>query len=208
MKCEKLTYKSPLYGSVYCEDCIDSPDSRVDFGPYGVLQLYNRGDDLMRFLSDRQEDLKEYVPEELEGLVVKAVFGIDYVEDGKVYLLTEMYVRQEPTEFQYRLILEWITGQLSDGWGEGLEQQQVLEEKVRFNKPIFDEDTCEFAEEEIHSTAYFYVHPWSSNCNWVLDLVSNETVELDIEEPDKKEEVLKDINENLVQILRKLEELT
>ena len=207
MKCIKLTYKSPLYGSVYCEGCVDSPDSRVDFGPYGVLQLYNRGDYLMRFLSDRSEDLKEHIPEELQELVVKAVFGIDYVEEGKVYLLTEIYAKQEPNPLQYAKIQDWMTSQLSDGWGEGLEQQQVLEENIRFNKTIFDDDTCEFVEEEICSTAYYYVHPWSSNCNWFLHLAYSETVELDIPEDDKKQAILEEINANLVRIMNALKDI-
>ena len=211
MKCMKLTYKSPLNGSVYCEGLVDEDDNRVDFGPYGVLQLYNRDDRLMRMLSDNCEDLRDCIPEELEGLVVKAVFGIDFVGDSGMYLLTEVYVSRQPAEREYVDIHQWVVGQLSDGWGEGLEQEAFNFEDVRFSRTVFDEDLCEFTEEEICYTARYYVHPWQHGPGWHLDLISEELVELDVgelEEPTELERALKDINDNLALILIKLNQIT
>lgn len=203
MKLKKLTYQSPLFGSVYCEERIEAPDNRIELGRYGTLQLYNRGDDMMRLLSDRSADLKDFVPEELEELVVKAVFGIDFVDEDGVYLLTEVYTRQDPTAYEYQLLQEWITGQLSDGWGEGLEQQEVLREPLTWQAPYFDEDTCEWTEEEYRADAYYYVHPWCSRSDWYLDLINHEEVELDIPEP----EVLTELWHTVLNLKKQIDEI-
>ena len=207
MKCFKYTFKSPLNGTVYCEGLVEEDDNRVDFGPYGVLQLYNRGQDVLMFLTDKLEDLKDYVPQDLKGLVVKAEFGDSVEYRGGLYLLTQVCTRRELTEDELDTLANWIRGQLSDGWGESLENEAVFEEDVRFDKTVFDEDTCEFEESYEHHTARYYLHPWQYSGNWTLELVSTEPVEMDIKE-DNKEQVLKEINDNLVELLRRLEELT
>lgn len=208
MKCTRLTFKSPLHGSVYCEGLTEEHNNRVEFGPYGVLQMYNRGEDLLMFFTDRCEDLKDCVPEELKELVVKADFGETLEHDGGLYLLTHIYVNQEPTEEQYSLIVGWITGQLSDGWGEGLEGDTVFTEDVKFNTTVFDEDTFEFTEEELYYTAHYYIHPWVYGPSWSVEEMLRQTVELVVdEEPTELERALGEINQNLALILVKLNKL-
>ena len=182
MKCIKLTYKSPLHGSVYCEGLQNGNDNCVVFGPYGVLSMYNKGEDVLMFMTENMEDLAPYVPESLRSLIVSAVFGKIDECNGGIYLLTEIFVTQEPTDIQYRQISQWICGQLSDGWGEHLEQTEVMSETVTFTQTVFDEDTFEFSDEETRYTASYYIRPWADDSSWWLNLDSNETVEINIKQ--------------------------
>lgn len=180
MKCKKLTYKTPVYGSVFCEELFEDSCNRIDFGPEGAYSLYHKSSDLAEFLQGRSDDLAEYAPEDLKHLIVKAVFGIEFAEYGKLYLLTEIYVKREPDCAEYQSIGDWVEGQLSDGWGEGVEQQEVMEEWLYRKMPTFDRDLCEFEEEEDRIRAYYYIHPWSADEYWEMDVLPIEDVELDV----------------------------
>lgn len=203
MNCMKYTYKSPLNGSVYCEGLVNADDYRVDFGPEGVCSLYNRDDSVMRFLTDHIEDLKEYVPDGLQGVVVSAVFGLAFIEDGEMYLLTEVCTRQELTPYQRSELEDWIRGQLSDGWGEGLEQKEVFQEDIRFDITKFDEDECEFEQDYEYQTAQYYLHPWQYGPGWSLTLSDMEQVEVDIPEDDRLAYLEKTVEE----LKRRIKEL-
>lgn len=210
MKCTKLIYKSPVFGSVQCEDLPNEDSRYIDFGPSTAYMLYEKGEDVLMFLTERGEDLSAHVPEELEGLVVKADFGCCRIEYGEMYLLTEIYVRQEPTDLQNRQIIDWITGQMSDGWGEGLEQHPVYTESVVSRVPSFNETECEFEDEEVRATAEYFLHPWANDATWSVTLVDAQEVELDIDEPDVDEELrqtvlkIKELIDEVVEELKKI----
>jgi hypothetical protein len=122
--------------------------------------------------------------------------------------LTHIYVNQEPTEEQYSLIVEWITGQMSDGWGEGLEGDTVFMETIQFTTTLFDEDTFEFTNEEQYYTAHYHIHPWVYGQDWNVEEMLRQTVELVVdEEPTELERALGEINQNLALILVKLNKL-
>ena len=210
MKCTKLIYKSPVFGSVQCDDLPTENNRHVDFGPAVACKLYEKGPQVEMFLTDNIEDLADCVPEALEGLVIKAIFGTCHLEYGQMYLLTEIYVRQEPTADQRSQIVSWIEGQMSDGWGEGLEQKEAYTESVDVKVPYFDEDECEYAEGEYEADVCYYLHPWAHDANWWVELVSCQTAELDIEEPDTSEELrqsvlkIKELIDEVVEELKKI----
>ena len=211
MKCTKLIYKSPVFGSVQCEE-LPSEDSRcIDFGPRTAMRLYEKGPEVELFLTEHTEDLAFAVPEELEGLVVKAVFGQTAEDRSELYLLTEIYVRKEPTEQQHQQIVDWIEGQMSDGWGEGLEQHEAYEQEVCYDIVDFDDDECEFDTTIRSDVAYFYLHPWANDISWRVELIDREEAELDIEEPDKYEEIrttLLKVKELIDEIAEELKNVT
>lgn len=184
MKCYKLIYSSPMFGSVYCDDLFEESDNRVDFGPEGMYALYCRYNSVDSFLDSNIEELGEYVPDELKELVVKATFGKYDDECDRMYFITEIYVKQEPNDAQHRQIIDWITGQMSDGWGESLEQREVFEETVYKIVPHFDKDTCTFENDEDMMCAYYHIHPWKSS-DFYIELVDKEIADVDIpcEEP-------------------------
>ena len=90
MKCTKLIYKSPVFGSVQCEDLPNEDSRSIDFGPDVACKLYEKGPEVEEFLKENREDLVEHIPEELKSSVVKAVFGISHLEYGELYLITEI----------------------------------------------------------------------------------------------------------------------
>lgn len=210
MKCTKLIFRSPVFGSVQCEELPNEECRCVDFGPYTAFQLYQKGPDVEMFLTEHCEDLAKCVPEELEALVVRADFGSCDLEAHQMYLITEIYVRRELTEREQSLLREWIVGQMSDGWGEGLEQHPVLSETVYTRLPFFDDDECEFQDEEIRCDAEYFLHPWARDTRWSVVLVGEEAVELDIEEPDTEEEMrqtvikIKELVDEIVEELKKI----
>lgn len=211
MKCIKLTYKSPVFGSVQCEELPFEEERCIDFGPETAMRLCEKGPEVEQLFTDCAEDLAFAVPEELSHLVVKAVFGELDECYSELQLLTRIYVRQEPTEEQHRQIIDWISGQMSDGWGEGVEQREVCSEEVAFENIEFDEESCSYEKNTRYATAYFYLHPWARGCQWTVELVGREPAELDIEEPDTAEElrqtVLK-IKELVDQIVEELKNVT
>lgn len=206
MKTTKLTYKSPLFGSVYCDALQDIDTRRVDISSEGVCKMYDRFSSMEKFLEDNTEDLSDFVPQELEGFVVKAVFGQVREEDGQMFLLTEIYVRKQPTDLQYKQIEDWISGQLSDGWGEGVEQREVACERMHYSTLLFDSDLCDFEEYEEDDTASYYIHPWASK-DWYLQLDDIVEADLDIQEQDDKEVILEEIHTKLTELLEKLNEI-
>lgn len=210
MKCTKLIYKSPVFGSVVCDELPTENHRHVDFSPRTACALYDKGPEVELFLTENIRDLAEHVPEELQDLVVRAIFGISHLERGELYLLTEICVKKELTEDQVKLIEGWIEGQLSDGWGESLEQKEAYTEMVTANYPYFDEDECEFRDDEMRVEACYYLHPWSCNSYWSLDLVTCQAEEVDIEEPNVDEELrqsvlkIKELIDEVVEELKKI----
>ena len=210
MKCQKLIYKSPVFGSVSCLDLPYEEDRHVDFGPRTALALYNRGPEVLMYMTEQTRNLVDFVPEELEGLVLRADFGILEADSDKLFLLTEIYVRDEPTEDQHQQIADWISGQLSDGWGEGVEQRPVMYEEVTIRTPVFDRFDAVFTTEDAEVTAEYYLHPWAMERDWTLFLVGREPAELDIEELDLNEELrqailkIKELVDEIVEELKKV----
>lgn len=184
MKCIKFTYETPLTASVYCEELLqDEPDNRIHLDTVNTARFID-DTDITQFLEEHVTDLTEHIPPELKDLVVKAVFGKfeirDIPYDADAYLLTEIYVRREPSMAEGVLMEEWVTGQLSDGWGESFEQEECSEDRIKYTKPEFDYTTFGFEEVYEYADVYWYLHPWNNDDNWHLSLHSKEEVELDI----------------------------
>lgn len=163
MKLKKYTFRSPLFGSIYCEELFSDTDGRFELSAQGMATLYDRfGDKLMMFLTDNIEDLAPHVPEKFRGLIVKAIFGEFDLQDGKMWLKTEIYAVDELSEEGIENICEWITGQMSDGWGESIEQRKWETERQYKKSTVFDEYSLEFEEEEEQVRVEYYINPWNS----------------------------------------------
>lgn len=115
------------------------------------------------FLTENAEDLAPHVPEELEDVVLRAEFGECSMFGGRMYLHTHIWVEGNLTDTGIDQIQEWIRGQMSDGWGEGLEQRAWMTQRVKKPTMYFDEYTLEFEEDEEMCEVSYYVHPWSAD---------------------------------------------
>lgn len=182
MRCIKLSYTSPVFGSVDCYDIPNKHDQEVEFGPETALKLYEKSSRVREVFDEYTEDLVQHIPEELEGLVVKAVFGKLDAEDYDLKLVTEIYVRKEPTVEQHTQIIEWISGQMSDGWGEGVEQREVYHEEFEYELYVFDAKDCEYQSSTRYADAYYHLHPWVNDSSWSVRFEGRTPVDLDIED--------------------------
>ena len=211
MKCVKLTYKSPVFGSVQCEDLPNENERCIEFGPDTAMRLLEKSLQVDMFLEKCVEDLTFAVPEELQELVVKAMFGRTDECYSELYFLTEIYVREEPTEEQHRQIFDWISGQMSDGWGEGVELKEAYEEELTFEALSFNEDECKYEHDTQYVDVCYYFRPWSADARWHIELVGREPAELDTEESNTNEELRKavlKIKELIDEVVDELKKIT
>lgn len=183
MKCYKYTCNTPMFGSVYCE-ALGEPDSRREIESENMLALYGRfSSEIDEFLKNNVEDLSEHICDSLKGVVVKAIFG-EYDSDARdesIYFTTHIYTRRRLTAQEEVELQQWIEGQMSDGWGESLEQMECATETVYVKTTSFDPYLCEFEEDECTVDACYHIHPWSSY-GFSFGDGGVEEVELDIEE--------------------------
>lgn len=70
-----------------------------------------------------EDDMTEYIPESLKGVVTKVEWILDDDYSGRVVV----DANRELTEEEQKEMTDWIDGQNSDGLGEGFEQQKFAE---------------------------------------------------------------------------------
>lgn len=179
MKLKKYTFTTPLFGSIACEELLPDTHGRIELSPEQMCILYDQGDKLHMFLDENMEDLAPYVPEELKNVVLRAVFGDCAMLGGRMYLRTYIYTEESLNETGIDQVQEWITGQMSDGWGEGLEQREWMSKRISKPTIYFDEYSLEFEEDEEMYEVGYYAEPWNRG-GFIVDLEQIEEVEEDV----------------------------
>lgn len=180
MKLTKYTFRTPLFGSISCEEVLSDTDGRVELSPEQMCKMYDKGPELLLFLSENAEDLAFAVPDELKNVVLRAEFGDCAMIGGRMYLRTYIWTEEDVDETAICRLMDWITGQMSDGWGEGLEQRAWKDESVSTPTMYFDEYSCEFEQDFQYHQVFYYVHPWNSD-EFEIYLEDAEDVEEDME---------------------------
>lgn len=180
MKLMKYTFRTPLFGSIEGANLLIDTDARIDLSPQQMARLYDNGPELSLFLTENSEDLTFCVPEELQDVILRAEFGDFAILGGKMWLMTRIWVEGNLTDTGIGQIQDWIAGQMSDGWGEGLEQTAWMERQVE--KPVlyFDEWMLDFEEDRERCEISYYVNPWTSG-EFYIYLDDCEEVEEDVE---------------------------
>ena len=197
MKLRKYTYRSPLFGSISSEELFPDTDGMYELSPEAMARMYDRHYELSNFLEKEKECLEKYVPNKFLGIIIKAEFGDYGLRDGKMWLYTHIWTIDDLTDSGIEEIEDWIECQMSDGWGEGLEQRSWKTDTEYVRSTVFDEYSCEFEEEEEPCRVQYYANPWNSRD---FELIP-EDVEIEewedgkvvgmLELPDKKLEILK-----------------
>ena len=85
---------------------------------YKLESPVNDFDAAQSYLSD--DDMTQYLPEELKGKISSAEWVLDDDESGRVVIKAT----EELTPDETKALQDWIDGQNSDGLGEGFEQQE------------------------------------------------------------------------------------
>lgn len=164
MKLYKYTFRSPLTGSICCDELFREDDGVKELESLDMARLYNADPDLSDFLEKNKEDLTQYLPDYFKKMMMCKLEVGDYgVVNGDLCLLAHVWTTTKLTENQIGDVSEYISGQYSDGWGEGLEQREWRTDSVQI--PIIDFDIYEgeWEEDSDSAGAYFYVHPWNDN---------------------------------------------
>ena len=200
MKLKKYTFRTPLYGSIQCEELLPDTDGRIELSPVQMARMYDiNGQELMMFLTENVVDLASCVPQEFRNGVRHAEFGDFAILGGKMWLKTYIYTEDGLNDEEITHIQEWIRGQMSDGWGEGLEQRAWMTDRVRKPVVYFEESTMEFDTYEELCDVSYYVNPWNSEEFFV---VLDDCEEVEEEEPKlDAQEALKQIQEMMAQIV-------
>jgi hypothetical protein len=114
------------------------------------------------FIVVEREDLDLYAGDRLP--YVLCIFpGIRWAEDGRPYSRTLVTSVKKLSEEELKDVKEYITGQFSDGWGEGVEQRSFAGWDEYITETVYDEeDEEEYEVEECYRYESF-VHFWNSD---------------------------------------------
>lgn len=186
MKTTHFRFRTPCYGRI----CGDSVFEGTPYENEGqeisatvVAKLYEWHPQLSQFLDRNKEEMTQYIDSENKPLedVVRLELGDYGVFDGRFCLVHNVWIKgqiDEISEEELISVKEYIMGQLSDGWGEGLEQHEWMSHSIEWSRPYFDEYSADFEEEYFRDTVRYYLVPWKSEMK--IAQLDSEECELDV----------------------------
>ena len=130
MKSELQTLRlfSPLFPHIYRKnEWGDLDDYQEDLSAGEVLEYEDKILALIqkeKLPSEGERGLAVYLDDDLS----RKVYSINpTVEEwnGELWGVTELQTHDTLSPFELAELTEWISGQFSDGWGEGLEQREI-----------------------------------------------------------------------------------
>ena len=127
---------------------------------------------------DPEDELAQYIHKSgyrdamLYGVVTEIWVGVKNI-NGKLYSWTEVTANRELNEIEKEALLDYLTGQFSDGYGEGLEQREFNSYTDTDVVEEWDEEEQEYYMEEVETRVDMYLHLWNSK-NFNLEFVDYE----------------------------------
>lgn len=186
MKTTHIRFRTPCYGRIYGDSVFEgtpyeSEGQEID--ATAMARLYEWHPQLSQFLERNKEEMTQYIDSENKPLedVVRLELGDYGVFNGQFCLVHHVWIKgqiDEISEEELHAVEEYIMGQLSDGWGEGLEQREWLNHYVEWSHPYFDTDSAQFEEEEFRDNVSYYLVPWNSEIE--ITQLDSEECELDV----------------------------
>lgn len=186
MKTTHIRFRTPCYGRIYGDSVFEGTpyeNEGQEISATAMARLYESYSQLSEFLERNMEEMTQYIDSENKPLedVVRLELGDYGVFDGRFCLVHHVWIKGQPDEIseeEISAVKEYIMGQLSDGWGEGLEQREWLNHSIEWSRPYFDEYSADFEEEYFRDTVSYYLVPWKSDMK-IIHLDSEEC-ELDV----------------------------
>lgn len=186
MKTTHFRFRTPCYGRIYGDSVFEGTpyeNEGQEISATAMANLYERYPQLSQFLERNKEEMTQYIDSENKPLedVVRLELGDYGVFNGRFCLVHHAWIKgqiDEISEEELRAVEEYIMGQLSDGWGEGLEQREWLDRSIEWNRPYFDEDSADFEEEYFRDDVRYYLAPWRYDME--ITQLDSEECELDV----------------------------
>lgn len=186
MKTTHFRFRTPCYGRIYGDSVFEGTayeSGGQEICATAMANLYERYSQLSEFLERNKEEMTQYIDSENKPLqdVVRLELGDYGVFDGRFCLVHHVWIKgqlDEISEEELHAVEEYIMGQLSDGWGEGLEQREWLNHYVEWSHPYFDTASAQFEEEDLRDNVSYYLVPWNSEMK--ITQLDSEECELDV----------------------------
>lgn len=186
MKTTHFRFKTLCYGRIYDDGVFEGTPYENDgqeISATTMARMYARYPQLSQFLERNKEEMTQYIDSENKPLedVVRLELGDYGVFNGRFCLVHHVWIKGQPDEIseeELQAVEEYIMAQLSDGWGEGLEQREWLNHDVEWSRPYFDEESADFEDEYFRGTVSYYVVPW--NAETKITQLDSEECELDV----------------------------
>lgn len=186
MKTTHFRFRTPCYGRIYGDSVFEGTpyeNEGQEISATAMANLYERYPQLSEFLERNKEEMTQYIDSENKPLedVVRLELGDYGVFNGKFCLVHHVWIKGQPDEIseeELHAVEEYIMGQLSDGWGEGLEQREWMNHDVEWSRPYFDTDSAEFEEEYFRDEIRYYLAPWRYDME--INQLDSEECELDV----------------------------
>ena len=186
MKTNHFRFITPCYGRIYGDSVFEGTpyeNEGQEINATAMARLYESYPQLSEFLERNKEEMTQYIDSENKPLedVVRLELGDYGVFHGQFCLVHHVWIKGQIDEISEEELLaaqEYIMGQLSDGWGEGLEQREWLSHSIEWSHPYFDEYSADFEEEYFRDNVSYYLVPWNSEIE--ITQLDSEECELDV----------------------------
>lgn len=176
MKQYKYAIKGTIIGSRCYEDYTEDVDSQELVEYEEEIRSLFPTDENGNL--DPDDELSQYIHESgerdglLYGVVTEIWVNVKNI-DGKLYSWTEVTANRELNESEKEALLDYLSGQFSDGYGEGLEQHEFNSYTDTDVVEEWDEEEQETYMEEVETRVDMYLHLWNSK-NFNLEFVDYE----------------------------------
>lgn len=176
MKQYKYAIKGTIIGSRCYEDYTEDVDSQELVEYEEEIRSLFPTDENGNL--DPDDELSQYIHESgerdgmLYGVVTEIWVNVKNI-DGKLYSWTEVTANRELNEIEKEALLDYLSGQFSDGYGEGLEQHEFNSYTDTDVVEEWDEEEQETYMEEVETRVDMYLHLWNSK-NFNLEFVDYE----------------------------------
>ena len=186
MKTTHFRFITPCHGRIYGDSVFEGTpyeNEGQEINATAMARMYEGYSQLSEFLERNKEEMTQYIDSENKPLedVVRLELGDYGVFDGRFCLVHNVWIKgqiDEISEEEIHAVEEYIMGQLSDGWGEGLEQREWMNHSIEWSRPYFDEYSADFDYEYFRDNVSYYLVPWNSEVE--ITQLDSEECELDV----------------------------